>query len=726
MKVELQQASAEQQIITDHVSNGFNVCTRATAGSGKSTSIIYLANKLQGKKILQITYNSMLRKEFKDKICCMKINNIDVHTYHSLGVKYFSSKAYTDSGLRQILHSSMEIIESIPKYDIVVIDECQDMSPLYFQFVEYFLYKVNSKIQLVILGDELQGIYEFKGSDIRFLTMAEELWKEKSFLKTNIFYHCKLKMSYRVTNQMAQFINTSMLGCGDDNKVLYACRDGAPVQYIRNSTFHIERVVVNIIQRILDEGDLPSDIFILASSVKGNTSNVRKIENALSHRGFPCYIPNIETEKLDERVVDGKIVFSTFHTVKGRQRKYVFVVGFDESYMKYNARNLSKDICPNPLFVACTRATHTLFLLESNNNSTDKPLKFLRLSHHDMKKIDYVDFKGNAQSIFYDENPATVTKENRIPTYKITPTELIKFIPEYLVDIITPLISEIFVESQISDDTLIDDERIPSIIKFSSGMYEDVSDLNGIAIPCLYFDYMNNSTGEVMTLYRLIKEIVLTMKDNEHQYLKEIFEQLVPVCVTTADYLYMSNVYIAMKEKLYFRLKQINKKEYDWLSDDTIDECKKLLDKHILSDTDNPNDISQEVTIIENNMITEQELIDNALRCYMGKDIPEAKYCFAARVDMITKRTIWEIKCTSQISIEYLLQVVIYAWLWYTLHPRSDKDFRILNIKTGEVLKLVSSVQKLTRIVVLLLKGKYDTPKILNDKDFRSCFTNMP
>jgi hypothetical protein len=165
-----------------------------------------------------------------------------------------------------------------------------------------------------------------------------------------------------------------------------------------------------------------------------------------------------------------------------------------------------------------------------------------------------------------------------------------------------------------------------------------------------------------------------------------------------------------------------NKEEYDWLSDDTIDECKKLLDKHILSDTDNPNDISQEVTIIENNMITEQELIDNALRCYMGKDIPEAKYCFAARVDMITKKTIWEIKCTSQISIEYLLQVVIYAWLWYTLYPKSDKVFKILNIKTGEVLKLVSSVQKLTRIVVLLLKGKYDTPKILNDEDFRSCF----
>lgn len=172
--------------------------------------------------------------------------------------------------------------------------------------------------------------------------------KNKSFLNTPVFHHCILKMSYRVTNQMAQFINTSILGFYESNKVLHACRDGTPVQYIRNTIYSIERVVVNIIQRILDEGDLPSDIFILAGSVKGTTSNVRKIEN-VSQRGIPCYIPNNEADGLDERVVDGKIVFSTFHTVKGRQRKYVFVVGFDESYMTYNVR---KDVRPKPLFVA--------------------------------------------------------------------------------------------------------------------------------------------------------------------------------------------------------------------------------------------------------------------------------------------------------------------------------------------------------------------------------------
>ena len=77
------------------------------------------------------------------------------------------------------------------------------------------------------------------------------------------------------------------------------------------------------------------------------------------------------------------------------------------------------------------------------------------------------------------------------------------------------------------------------------------------------------------------------MKDNEHHFLKKVFEELDPNCRTTSDYLYMSNVYIAMKEKLYFRLKQIKREEHNWLSNETIDRCKKLLDEKVLSDIKN-------------------------------------------------------------------------------------------------------------------------------------------
>jgi hypothetical protein len=186
----------------------------------------------------------------------------------------------------------------------------------------------------------------------------------------------------------------------------------------------------------------------------------------------------------------------------------------------------------------------------------------------------------------------------------------------------------------------------------------------------------------------------------------------------------MSNVYIAMKEKLYFRLKQIKREEYNWLEDNVICDCKTLLDQNIRLDSLDVSNIQQEHTIIDNTFITEHEVIDEILRPFIESNhIPDAKYRFTARVDMITENTIWELKCTSQISIEHLLQVVIYAWLWYSINPNSKKIFKILNIKTGEIFELQTTSGELTYIITTLLEGKYGTQKTLSDIDFQNCFT---
>ena len=107
----------------------------------------------------------------------------------------------------------------------------------------------------------------------------------------------------------------------------------------------------------------------------------------------------------------------------------------------------------------------------------------------------------------------------------------------------------------------------------------------------------------------------------------------------------------------------------------------------------------------------------------MGKNIPEAKYTFTARVDMITENVIWELKCTGQVSIEHFLQVVIYAWLWYSIHRDSEKVFKILNVKTGETFQLKASIKQLTEVVILLIEGKYGKPRVLSDSEFQQCFT---
>ena len=723
--------SEEQQHICDCIKQGHNVVVDACAGSGKSTTILSVACEIPTKKILQITYNASLRKEFKEKVAEYGIKNIDVHTYHSLAVQYFAQDAYTDSGIRRILHESDDsdkTDKTVPKYDLIVLDEAQDMSLLYYRFVSYFMgicansfgdkvtCRVSSeeacsplpktpekkkwKCQLLILGDYMQGLYEFKGADIRFLTMAPEIWSSCPYLKKPQFDLCNLHTSYRITKPMASFVNHVMIG----NERLQACREGVPVTYLRNSRANLERIVVYHILKILEEGDLPEDIFVLSASVKGINSNVRKMENALVERGIPCHIPMLEHDKLDERVMRGKVVFSTFHTVKGRQRKYVIVVGFDQSYFTYFAKNLPIESCPNTLYVGCTRATHRMFLLENNDHSTDQPLRFLKMDHHQLRDQEYVDFKGLPQTLFYEKEPIaeSLTKSN---IHYVTPTELIKFIPEHVLEMIAPWVDEIFVTVTEPRDAI----EMPNVVHCTkTGLYEDVADLNGIALPCLFWDQTQSDTAS--TLYTLIGTMLNDMKPQEHYFLKQKYREIDPHARTPSDYLYLANLYLAVQEKLYFKMTQISRDEYSWLTDDMVSACIQRL-KTMITDV-----IAHEHVLIHPKMEEEHAPIDAILRPFFGE---KTRYRFSARLDLISKTHVWEIKCTQQLSMDHRLQVIIYAWLW-RLVPGCDqeKKVRIMNIKGGEVLEIQATTEELTRIVVELLRGKYVASVSLSDAEF--------
>jgi hypothetical protein len=101
------------------------------------------------------------------------------------------------------------------------------------------------------------------------------------------------------------------------------------------------------------------------------------------------------------------------------------------------------------------------------------------------------------------------------------------------------------------------------------------------------------------------------------------------------------------------------------------------------------------------------------------------RFRFSARTDLITEKTIWELKCTSAISIEHKLQVVIYDWIWRILSntmEKQEKKAKILNLKNGEILRLDATFEELTYVVVELLKGKYnDVEKKEDDAFIQEC-----
>jgi hypothetical protein len=697
--------SEEQAVVLKHIKAGENAVVNAVAGSGKSTTVLSIAAAMKSSKIIQFTYNSMLRYEIKEKTEALAIANLDVHTYHSMAVKYYNAGAYTDTGIRHILANKVVPRIRIPKKDVVVIDEAQDMTFLYFQLVVKFTMDMNHPFQLIILGDFMQGLYEFKGADTRFLTLADQFWCHHPRVKSTVFNSCALNTSYRITDQMSSFINEALLG--DDR--LRTCREGpVPVFYLRNSRRNLENTVVYHINQLLASGAMPSDIFILGASVKGPNSQIRKMENILVSQGIPCHVPMFESDNVDEKIIQKKVVFCTFHSVKGRQRKYVFVMGFDQGYMRFYGKDLDQDQCPSTLYVACTRATHGLFLLERNEFDTDKPLEFLKKTQSEIKRMKAVEFKGMPYFPVY-EIPEKVTED--AVKHFITPTDLIKFIPEAVLEEITPYLNQMF---QVIRPKGLEID-IPTVLETEQGYFEEVSDLNGLAIPAMYYDFLNSiwEEGATNVLYQNILIILDEFKDHEHKFLKEIATKLPANFTKPAEYLFLANVYTAFQEKLYFKLKQIGEHEYNWITDAMMERAKVRLEKTVGSECKESKPLIEK-TIIHQSQEMEHEAIDNYLQEYFEEGV---HFRFTARTDLITSDAVWEIKCVREITMDHQLQVVIYAWL-YKLLGYPEKKFKIFNIRTNEIQELNADMEELDFIVISLLQGKYQKVAKLSDEEF--------
>jgi hypothetical protein len=152
-------------------------------------------------------------------------------------------------------------------------------------------------------------------------------------------------------------------------------------------------------------------------------------------------------------------------------------------------------------------------------------------------------------------------------------------------------------------------------------------------------------------------------------------------------------------------------------------QCKRRLDKFIGSECLTSKPLIEK-TLIHQSQEVDHDKIDQFLSEYFEDNI---KFRFTARLDIVTTQTVWEIKCVREITMDHQLQVVIYAWL-YEMCANQKKDdsdyvphnFKIFNIRTGEIQKLIADREHLDYIVVSLLQGKYERAEKITDEQFIS------
>ena len=695
--------SDEQKLIIKSLKSN-NVLVDSVAGSGKTTTNLYLAKEYPHNKLLLLTYNAKLKIETRQKVSILGIKNMEVHSYHSFAVKYYGRDCYTDTALKKMLKISQNNTHSPNiSYDIIILDESQDMSPLYYQLF-CKIYQDNrlqsgKKSKICLLGDRYQSIYQFNNADPRFITQAPDLFNinSKDWIKTNLSY------SFRVTHEIATFINKTMLG--NDRLKSKRVTFKKPKYIITDcfgSRFNASRgksKAFKEIKHYLQLGYQPHEIFVLAPSVKNAKSPVRQLENDIKSflNDIPVYVPVSDEEKLDQQVLKNKLVFSTFHQAKGLERKVVIVFNFDASYFKYFNKNKNPYECPNELYVATTRAKDHLILLHHYQNDF---LPFI--NHEQLERTTRLTYH---YKLYIRDSKKEKNRETSV-------TDLVKHLTLDTIDNCLQFLS--IKRRRNKSDKIYIKSKTPQ--KYG---YENVSEITGTAIPA-YFEYQLKNTMNIFNLlgfgitkkskrscfslnndYAFISDDEDTLKSikpsNEIELSKVNLKKIDP-----SELLYLANKWCSFKNGFIFKLDQID--NYNWLNQDTLSQCVNRLSNLGISSNAQFETKSQ--------MENKKELFNRKIIGYF---------------DCVDGDNLYEFKCVSMLKKEHILQLAIYAYLDYQIHEeRADQHrYYLYNILTDELMEIKTNREDLEQMIKYLIFTKYFGNKTMDDISFKETCQNI-
>jgi thymidine kinase len=687
--------SDEQASVVKAISQNFNVKVSGVAGCGKTTNILGISTSFPEKKILVLTYNARLKIETREKVEKLGINNTEVHSYHAMCVRYYSAEGAKDNGIMNVVKKDLKPKKEL-NIDIIILDECQDMTKCYYDFVQKIVRdNTSNHVQYCLFGDEQQNIFEFKGADERFLSHGAKIFghpKQQLDTNSNEWKELTLQTSFRVTNQTANFINTFLLGYDR----IKASKNGDKVRYMYINHFRQKYDVYREVMYYLEKGFTYDDIFILAPSIKKKTgfSPVVNLENQLVNNGHPCFAPVSDEAKIDEDVIKGKIVFSTFHQVKGLERPVVIIFNFDFSYFKYFARDANVDKCPNIIYVACTRALQNLTVI---HDSTQQPI-LPTITYDAITKDPNVRITGGimGRDEFGEICPKT---QERIP---VMVTELIRFLDPQVVQNACKMLEYVTTQHQITEILEEDGNYAQSArhlkinlpqkaVCTKKNTAEIVYDINGYAIPTFFeMKFFNRCS----LLDGIDYEKIENSQRRNYDKISYKFgqEKTLPIKYL----LYISTLYDASINGYIHRTKQIS--SYDWLTEEHLESCCEVLKYHI--GFQHEKNIDFEVL-------------------YKDCQFLQSKYYLWGRVDIIDRHddVLWEVKCTSQTENEHIIQLAIYAWMAYK-KDKVKRKYKILNVCKNEIVELLFDNENITLMIEYLLKSKYEKKKALTDTEF--------
>ncbi len=240
----------QQNIINDNASP--YIVVTAGPGSGKTRVLVHklasllLLEDVKHEQLLMVTFSRAAATEFKQRLYAL-IENVasfvEIKTFHSYCFDLLGKKGSLKES-EDVVKKAAEMIRNgdvepgrITK-TVVVIDEAQDMDANEFSLIEALMDR-NEEMRVIAVGDDDQNIYQFRGSDSKYL---------RSFITDRGAVKYELLENYRscpniveLANLFAETITERM----KTDPIVSVRKENGVVRLIKHSSKNLEKAVVN-------------------------------------------------------------------------------------------------------------------------------------------------------------------------------------------------------------------------------------------------------------------------------------------------------------------------------------------------------------------------------------------------------------------------------------------------------------------------------------------------
>ncbi len=268
----------QQEIIND--ANSKTIGVTAGPGSGKTTllvhklaSIIYLED-IRTEQLLMLTFSRNAAIEFKERLRELignVANYINITTFHSFAFDVLGKPGSLEHA-NEVIKDALALLRNneADKFKItkmmLVIDEAQDISEEEYQFI-IELINSNDNLRVMAVGDDDQNIFEFRGSNSKYL---------KEFSEKQRY---ELSINFRSKTNIVNYTN----------KIIALNKERLKTKEIKSFTKKAGKVIINtylpssLIKPIVDKVVLD----LTTKNISGKTAIITKTnEEALLVSGL--------------------------------------------------------------------------------------------------------------------------------------------------------------------------------------------------------------------------------------------------------------------------------------------------------------------------------------------------------------------------------------------------------------------------------------------------------